>query len=424
MVLSTLILRHAGLVRPYQFERLLCVLVAGFLAIVVAACAIGCVVTGELIRYTPREDYFVYLGVLAVVGALLARWPRIAVVPLALATIDLSLGMGSLVLREAGHAFHSILPHNYNFDRRFEWHALLQARPIPSMSVEVLGNRVSHSSEGTRGRDHDPIELARKSVIAAFGGSATYDIFVGDDDTWPSQLERLLGPGNFAVINHGVPGYSTVEHVVQTAFYQDAFGVPPKCALYFIGWNDIRNAHIDGIDPGYAQFHLPSQLDGLQVRRFGAAYRSTSPLATLIVRSASNWVETVRPPRHIGGEPKAGSDPVLEAFYLRNVRSISMINRGRGIRTIWVGQILNLAALDDDEVYGWLPLVRNKDVWPLLSRFNSRLKEEASTLGDAYIAAQPELFTSADFKDNGHFLEPGSLKFARLLAPLVEQACR
>ena len=422
--MSNLILRHAGLVRPYDFERLLCVLAAGLLALVVAACAIGCAIAGELIRHTPREDYFVYLLILVVAGALLARWPRIAMVPLTLATVDLSLGMGSLVLREGGYAFHSILPHNYNFDRRFEWHALLQARPIPSISVEMVGNRVSHSSEGTRGRDHDPAELARKSVIAVFGGSATYDIAVGDDDTWPNQLERLLGPANFAVINHGVPGYSTVEHLVQTAFYQDAFGVPPKCALYFIGWNDIRNAHIDGIDPGYAQFHLPSQLDGLQVRRFGAAYRSTSPLVTLIVRLASNRLETARPPRRIEGEPKAGSDPALEAFYLRNVRSISMINRGRGIRTIWAGQILNLAALDDDEVYGWLPLVRNKDVWPLLSRFNARLKEEALALGDVYVDVLPELFMSDDFRDNGHFLESGSLKLARLLAPVVEQTCR
>lgn len=424
MVLSTLILRHAGLVRPYDFERLLCVLAAGLLAIFVGAFALGCALTGELIRYTPREDYFIYLAALVVAGAVLARWPAIAAVPLALATIDLSLGMGSLALRETGHAFHSILPHNYNFDRRFKSHALLQARPIPSLSVEVTGNQVSHSSEATRGRDHDPAELARKSVIAVFGGSATYDIAVGDDDTWPNQLERQLGPANFAVINHGVPGYSTVEHLVQTAFYQDAFGVPPKCALYFIGWNDIRNAHIDGIDPGYARFHLRSQLDGLQVRPFGGSYRSTSPFATLIVRSVSNWLETVRPPRRISGEPKAGSDPVLEAFYLRNVRSISMINRGRGIRTIWVGQILNLAVLDDDEVYGWLPLVRNKDVWPLLSRFNKLLTGEALALGDVYVDARPDHFSSDDFRDNGHFLESGSLKLARLLAPIVEQACR
>jgi hypothetical protein len=256
-----------------------------------------------------------------------------------------------------------------------------------------------------------------------FGGSATYDIAVGDDDTWSSRLEQALGPRDFAVINHGVPGYSTVEHVVQTAFYADSFGTKPTCALYYIGWNDIRSAHVNDLDPGYARYHLRTMIDGLQVRRFGNAYRSLSPLFTLVARFVSNEMETIRPPE-LEGEPKEGSDPALESLYQRNIRSISMINRGRGIRTIWVGQILNVAVLDDDKIYGWLPFVRNKDVWPLLSRFNDRLREEAAELGDAYVEVRPEDFLPQDFSDNGHFVESGSLKFARLLAPAVARECR
>jgi len=95
-----------------------------------------------------------------------------------------------------------------------------------------------------------------------------------------------------------------------------------------------------------------------------------------------------------------------------------------GIRTIWVGQILNVAVLNDDKIYGWLPFVRNKDVWPLLAHFNERLRAEAAELGDAYIEVNPEQFTPEDFRDNGHFLESGSLKLARLLAPEVARRCR
>ena len=101
-----------------------------------------------------------------------------------------------------------------------------------------------------------------------------------------------------------------------------------------------------------------------------------------------------------------------------------MINRGRGIRTIWVGQILNVAVLNDDKIYGWLPFVRNKDLWPLLSLFNDRLREEAEALGDAYIEVRPDDFTPEDFRDNGHFLKAGALKLARLIAPSVAEACR
>jgi hypothetical protein len=134
-------------------------------------------------------------------------------------------------------------------------------------------------------------------------------------------------------------------------------------------------------------------------------------------------MDTIRP-SELEGTPKEGSDPALEALYQRNVRSISMINRGRGVRTIWVGQILNVAVLDDDKIYGWLPFVRNKDVWPLLSIFNGRLREEATELGDAYIDVRPDDFSPEDFRDNGHFLEAGSLKFARFLAPSVARECR
>lgn len=421
--MSTSVLDYWGLARPYRLDRLLCLLVAGALVVLVGCFALYCALTGELIRYTPRDSYFVYLVGLVLAGAALAPWPRLAMIPLALAIIDLSLGAGSLALKKAGLAFNSIMPANFNVDPRFEWHPLLQGVPIPSISVDVVGRRVTHSSERTRGRDYTAEELARKSVVAVFGGSATYDIAVGDDDTWANRLEERLGPGGFAVINHGVPGYSTVEHLVQTAFYADAFDVKPTCALYYVGWNDIRNAHINDLDPAYARYHLRTMVDGLQVRRYGNAYRSISPLFSLAARLLSQEMDTVRPP-DLRGAPKSGNDPKLEALYRRNVRSISMINRGRGIRTIWVGQILNVAVLNDDKIYGWLPFVRNKDVWPLLSHFNDQLRAEAESLGDLYIAVDPDDFGADGFADNGHFNEAGAAKFARLLSESVAGGCR
>ena len=70
---------------------------------------------------------------------------------------------------------------------------------------------------------------------------------------------------------------------------------------------------------------------------------------------------------------KPGSDPVLEADFVRNLHAISAINRERGVKTIWVGQVLNLARLTGGGRYGWLPYVRDKDVWPLQARFDEIL---------------------------------------------------
>ena len=292
---------HVGLTRPFQFERVLIAFWALILTIAVAGAVAGFVADSELSAGSPRELYFIYIGGLILAGFALAPYPRAAALALSLATIDLSLGLGSFALKATGFAHSSILPDQYYDPPRFQWHPLLQATPIPSISRTVVHLRVSHSSEGTRGRDYSAEELRKKSVIAVFGGSTTYDVSVSDDETWPVRLESTLGSDKFAVINHGVLGYTTAEHVIQTAFYQTKFGVSPRCAIYYVGWNDIRNAHIPNLDAGYANYHLPAQVDSLMVRRFGSAYTSISPLLTIAMRLTSSLVDTIEAPKKILG---------------------------------------------------------------------------------------------------------------------------
>src|SRR5262249_12540205 len=146
------------------------------------------------------------------------------------------------------------------------------------------GLAIAHSSAGTRGRTWTPAELGGRKVIAVFGGSTTYDLAVSDGETWPDELERRLP--DTAVINHGVPGYSTVENLVQTAFYADAFGRSPDCALYYVGWNDLSSAGLDHLDNAYANGRLRSQIDALKVRRINGDFYTFSPIATVLIRLA------------------------------------------------------------------------------------------------------------------------------------------
>ena len=405
-------------------ERLLVLLAAAVLALAIAVSIVVLVATDELGWGAPRWSYFLYLGGLVAAGALLVRRPRLAAVALGLATVDLCLGVGSLCLSRAGLAHSALLPGRYDDPPRFQWHPLLQAVPIPSIQRRVVHLSIGHSREGTRGRDYTPAELVGRTVIAAFGGSTTYGISVSDDETWASRLETKLGSDRFAVINHGVPGYTTVEHLVQTAFYQVRFGTEPRCAIYYVGWNDLRNAHLRGLDPGYADFHLPSQVDGLQVRRIGGTTAFVSPAFTLLMRVASLWIDTARRPVQPVGDGREGPDRAFEEVFLRNVRAISAINRSRGITTIWIGQVLNEARYADDAVDGWLPLLRNRDVLPQLRHLLGRLRAAAEALGDVYVDVPAAAFEPADFRDNGHFLPSGSRLFARLVAPAVGRACR
>jgi len=263
----------------------------------------------------------------------------------------------------------------------------------------------------------------------AKGSSGRSGIGAGDGETWPDRLAQALDQGNdkgrYFVVNHGVPGYTTAEHLIQTAFYQTKFGKQPRCALYYVGWNDLRNAHIADLDPAYADFHLPSQVDSLKTRRVGGSHVTISPVLTMLLRLVSANVDTVRYfADPYGKEPVTGDDPALDALYQRNIRAISAINRQRGVVTIWVGQLLNREELLGDGRYGWLPLVRDRDLWPLQQKFNAILEHTAKELGDSYVGVPPQSFVGADFVDQGHFSPTGARRFAETLAPVVRGACR
>jgi hypothetical protein len=405
------ILDHLGLARPFRFERTLLAGTALLLLIATAVLAAILGQAGELKAGTLRAAYFLYLLALVLGAVALLRLPRVAMALLALAAIDLALGIGT-----------RLLPENTSDPVRFAWHPLLQAVPLPSLSlVTSNGVRIHHTSQGTRGREPTGRELDR-TIVATFGGSSSYDVALSEGETWADRLGQALGE-RFLVINHGVPGYSTVEHLIQTSFYQDKFGKRPRCAIYYVGWNDIRNAHIKDLDPAYADFHLPSQVDSLHTRRIGGGHVTFSPLLTTIARTVSALIDTVQYSWTLSGTVQPGSDPALEADFERNVRAISAINRERGVRTLWAGQLLNRARLQGNGQYGWLPYVLDKDVWPLQQRFNELLAGTAESLADPLVQPPIEAFGAADFVDQGHFSAAGARKFASYLTPVVTREC-
>jgi hypothetical protein len=418
-------LAYFGLRRPYRFERTIVAAVALVLVALVVATALRFWAADQLHLDGPRANYFLYLLVLLALSIMLLRWPWLAGSLVVLAVVDLGWGVGSYALRQYTLGGYSLLPLDKAEPRRFQWHALLQAVPIPALHfTSSSGLRVSHTSEGTRGEDPSG-SLAARTVIATYGGSTTYDIGLGEGDTWSDRLGQALGAERFFVVNHGMPGYTTAEHLIQTAFYQSKFGKQPRCAIYYVGWNDLRNAHIPHLDPGYADFHLPSQVDSMRTRRVGGAEVTVSPLLTVALRGLSANIDTVRYSADpYVRDPESGDDPDLEAVYRRNIEAISAINRQRGITTIWVGQLLNRDHLSSESRYGWLPLVRDRDLWPLQQKFNALLGRTAQATGDPYVDLPADAFGAQDFIDNGHFSAGGAKRFVGFLTPIVAGACR
>ena len=413
------LLAYAGLARPYRFERTLAVLAALSLAVVIAAAAIHFCIARKLPLDSPRYWYFVYMAAVVVLALLLVSWPRLAAVVLSLATLEAAFGLGTAYLYKVGLLDQTVFPRVEETQHRFRWHPLLQGVPIPSDADDI-----HHNALGQRGRERSPQSLDGKTTIALFGGSTTYDVAGGEGETWGDRLEEMLGPDRVAVINHGVLGYSTAEHVIQTAFYERTHGVSPRCSIYYIGWNDLRNSHVRNLDPGYADFHLPGQIDNLQVRRLRESYVSFSPLLMLARYLLVQGVDTARPIGRLSDHTDSAPDPAMEEIYLRNVRTISAINRQRGIKTLWAGQVMDHRRLLAGEPWAWVPFLRPQDISPLILRLNGLLKREAEALGDVYVDITPQDFTSDDFVDHGHFTPTGSRKFAAKLAPAVTAGCR
>ncbi len=372
-----------------------------------------------VLRYFGRGDglpqhpflYFFSLVIIAAFFAVKCKFIA-ATFAVGLLFIELVLGYGGPVTSRLGLdlGLRSFLP---QADFQFVFHPMLGAVPDPNYRTDS----VSHSPSSLR--NTSPGFDERKPHVAVFGGSTTYDLGVSSDsNTWVSQLSRRLPDYTFS--NNGVPGYSSVEHVVQTAFYTDRAGSLPSCAVYYIGWNDIRNFGFKNLDSGFANFHMLSQYGNLQVR---ADINSPSPLVNML----GNYILRFELPFPIAagdlGKPISEQD-ALFSIVKNNLTSIVSMNEGRGINTVFIAQILNRSLLvDHSTAYGWLPFVYDSEVWPLQDRFNMFLKSIAEENSVGFLHPSVEDFSAEDFVDNGHFSDAGAAKFAEIIATRIESAC-
>jgi lysophospholipase L1-like esterase len=298
----------------------------------------------------------------------------------------------------------------------FRKHPYLVGVPRPGFSRELGGVRVSHNSRGQRGPEIAQPKRPGVVRIAALGGSTTYGAHVSDDETWPFLLGRSLGDG-YEVINLGVLGYSTVEHVIQTALHLS--DLSPDIAIYFVGWNDIRNSHVAALEPDYSNFHAP-YLEGA-LGLFNLRIGNHSALVFYLKRFVESalLLDPVGPVRF---EVKRESfrkkiDPRVLSLFRRNLESIIALCRQQGIRPILVPQVLNYSVLSRNAPTKWTPTLAEKDLKTVLAAFNQVLVQTARDEGvDVVASVLHEAFEPADFVDHGHFTKRGNEKFARLIA--------
>lgn len=296
----------------------------------------------------------------------------------------------------------------------FTPHPYLVATPRPGFTGTRAGVTISHNASGMRGPPLQPHREGRRRIVVA-GGSSTYCVGVSDADTWPVRLEAHLGE-HVEVVNAGVPGYSTAEHVVQSALCFSE--LKPAVCVFYVGWNDMRSAHVAKLRADYSDFHGPSQWNNLLGADRGAFGR-VMLLRSLAWRTrAAHWLL----PDVLASSPGPTAltdqvDPVALAIYRRNLGMIGFACRKIGAIAVFVPQVMNSAALGGDSSDVWTPYVRDRDVPALNAAYGRVAFDVAREDGFASIDVESARFEAGDFLDRGHLSAKGCERLAAALAP-------
>lgn len=375
-------------------------------------------VKAKFLLFSPFWFYGLILALAASLGAAADHFgfSRTAIAVVTFLLVDLALGGVSRVT-SALKLTTNLLPESKRSmlgATGFQRHPLLQIRMTPGYN----SGGYTHTKFATRAVVEPKTGPARRMNVSLIGGSSTYDIDRPQGETWPDRLQEKLT--NFRFWNWGVPSYTTIAHVVQTAWYLPE--VDTQCAIYYIGWNDVRNNNLPNIDPAFAEYHLPD------LAKYARELTDNAPMPSLrMLWLLDGLVGGERvPPYYATVRPKPGSDARFEGYYRQNVETLISINRARGVKVGFIGQLLNyplLAAQPAGQRAFGAPGVQDRDIPAAMDHLNGVLAQTAAAHSIPYLAPAQDWLKADDYTDFGHFAEPGARKFAERVADFIDRTC-
>ncbi|MFQ5600186.1 MAG: SGNH/GDSL hydrolase family protein [Candidatus Krumholzibacteriia bacterium] len=130
---------------------------------------------------------------------------------------------------------------------------------------EGSGCRVN--AAGFRGPEL-PRDLGDRKRVLALGESSTFGWMVDDDETWPAQVQRLLGADeSLVVINGGVPSYTSAQVLIYLR--QLLPRLDPDVVIVMVLWNDVLYSCIDNWFPELLVIQQPARWRQILLRHSG-----------------------------------------------------------------------------------------------------------------------------------------------------------
>lgn len=314
---------------------------------------------------------------------------------------------------------------------RLTSHTYLPYLPAPGYSTNT--NR--HNSLGFRGEEIGIEKPAGITRIVAIGGSTTYGTHVDDyTESYPAQLEALLNSGSreFEVINAGVPGWVSTEHLIN--LQTRVLPLDPDIIIIFQGRNELFAQAFNNFKPDYSHLRT-SNYSFLHTNTSLKRIFNASRLALLVVSVKPNWFGWDRYAEHPGyGQNRYENRPTLDELsvnlnnaanietYRTNTMSMIGISQAHGITVI----LATMAFQPEKFVSGVLPVraiaPEPEDRIALYEELASQVEKNNDVIRElgakyeipvvelAALNSRPELFL-----DDVHFDAKGNKERAKIL---------
>lgn len=309
------------------------------------------------------------------------------------------------------------IPYNQNVEL-FEPHPYMVGMPRKGAKVTIGQHTYTNNSQGYRGPEVGTKQPGTVRV-AVVGASTSYGVGVNDDQTWPHYLDSLLGPG-YEVLNTGVPGHTSVEHIMFAATLLP--DLQPDVVLVHSGLNDIRCLNIQGVKADYTDFHAPSFAGSL-----GFCYRNGLPdVATVQVLISAlerlGWYPMCDFHRMAQPVMETGNTRAL-ALFDRNMHTLAAVCEQTRARLVFVPQVVVKEKIAGNQLWWWMPYVTDDELVAGIDSTNAIMHRVATAGGHVYTdIIAPARFSAADFGDPTHLNASGNLRFAQMLAGYVRGA--
>lgn len=310
----------------------------------------------------------------------------------------------------------------------FEEHPFLLGSPKASITekIQLVDSdrimEITHSKFHTRGNYYSV--SGKNHVFGMVGGSIVYGTALNDQETWPSVFFEKTNR-RYTVYNFGVPGYSTLENIIQTATVLPDLKV--SHAIFLIGYNDAQSAYIKNLEADYSDFHgkLQFQLFRGFFRNFPNLSRSAAMffLASAFESRQYLYQSPSQIALNVGISRSELAINRGLGVYENNIKSLIYLCRAHGIVPIFVPQTLS----PDKYSYArsgiyWIAGVNSQEeIGELVKLYNLQLKKITTNEKALYADLLDVKYSNEDFVDVVHFSPTGVKKFVQALVSYLNR---